>query len=83
MVLGVLRLLTLGDIVWNFSSLTMQFVAKGRPCIIYDIVPGLLATTSSESNPKCFVAVGKLLGPYATVLSFSDQMMLAVRGLLS
>lgn len=35
MVLGVQWLLALGDIIWNFGSLTIQFFVKGEPYIIH------------------------------------------------
>lgn len=34
MVLGVQWLLSLGDIIWNFNSLTIQFHLNRRPCTI-------------------------------------------------
>lgn len=76
MVLGVEWLLALGDIVWNFSSLTMQFNVGGKSCVLQGIVPGSLATGSKESNPRCFAVMGKSLGPYTTVLSSPAQVTL-------
>lgn len=56
-VLGIQWLLSLGDIVWKFSSLIMQFIVGGVPCVIQGIVPGSLAARSSELNLKFFVAM--------------------------
>lgn len=69
-VLGVQWLLALGDTVWNFSSLTMQFIVKGQPCII-GIVPGSLVSENDGSNSRCFVTAGQALGPYKVVIEFT------------
>ncbi|KAG8503273.1 hypothetical protein CXB51_001257 [Gossypium anomalum] len=42
--LGVQWLLALEDIIWNFSSLTMQFKIKGKSCVIQGIVPVVLSS---------------------------------------
>ncbi|KAG8497362.1 hypothetical protein CXB51_008586 [Gossypium anomalum] len=73
MVLGVQWLLMLGDIIWNFSSLTIQFMVKGQTRILQGIIPGSLAIEKPGSNPKCFVTTGQPLGLYAMVMSTPKQ----------
>lgn len=73
MVLGVQWLLMLGDIIWNFSSLTMQFMVKGQTCILQGIIPGSLVVEEPGSNTKCFVTMGQSLGIYTVVMSTLRQ----------
>lgn len=85
MVLGVQWLLALGDIIWNFSSLTMQFMVKGVPCTIHGIAPGSLAATERDLSSRCFASVSQVLGPYTLILSTPTQITLSatkVRGVL-
>ncbi|KAG8495472.1 hypothetical protein CXB51_013116 [Gossypium anomalum] len=56
-VLGVQWLLALGDIIWNFGSLTMQFVVNGQPCVIQCIVPGSLAVVMSSPEQVTLLAL--------------------------
>ncbi|KAK8282543.1 hypothetical protein V6Z12_D08G034600 [Gossypium hirsutum] len=77
-VLGVQWLLALGDIIWNFSSLTMQFQINGESCSIQGIVPGALATRTNDS--KAFAIMGQSLGPYTAILSSPAQVLLLSMG---
>ncbi|KAG8483504.1 hypothetical protein CXB51_022371 [Gossypium anomalum] len=72
-VLRVQWLLMLGDIIWNFSSLTMQFMVKGQPCTLQGIIPGSLAVERFCSNAKCFVTMGQPMGLYTVVMSTPKQ----------
>lgn len=47
-VLGIQWLLSLGSIIWNFSSLTMQFEHRGKNHILQGVVPGSLQLVSSS-----------------------------------
>lgn len=62
-------MLALGDIIWNFGSLTMQILAKGELCTIHGIVPGSKLKKELVLPPKCFAAVDQELGPYALMMS--------------
>ncbi|KAG8490490.1 hypothetical protein CXB51_013599 [Gossypium anomalum] len=75
-VLRLQWLLALGDIIWNFGSLTMQFMVKGQPCVIQGIMPGSLAGENRGSDSKCFVTLGQALGPYTIVISLLEQVTL-------
>lgn len=77
MVLGVQWLLALWDIVWNFSSLTMQFIVKGVSCTIHGIVLGSLAVDNSSSSSRCFTVVGQAFGPYILIMSTPKQVALS------
>ncbi|XP_012477702.1 uncharacterized protein LOC105793326 [Gossypium raimondii] len=79
MVLGVQWLLGLGDIIWNFSSLTIQFNLAGQSCVIQGITPSSLAVGNGELNPKCFAAMGQTMGPFTTLLSSIEQVTLSTK----
>lgn len=50
LVLGFQWLLSLGSIVWNFASLTMQFNYLGSSCALQGIVPRALHMSPCTQN---------------------------------
>lgn len=73
LVLVVQRLLSLGTIAWEFSSLTMQFVYEGQQCVLKGIQPGTIQLLEETQSTKYFSVVGQTLGPYAMVLTTPVQ----------
>lgn len=58
----------------------MQFLLKGKPCVIHGIVPGSIASGDIFVTPKCFAVVGEVLGHCAMVMSSPSQVVLSTEG---
>lgn len=71
LVLGVQWLLSLGPIVWNFASLTMQFEHLQQTCTLQGIVPGALHMYSGAQLSKCIALSGQ--GPSPMLLTSTVQ----------
>lgn len=78
MVLGVQWLHSLGPIVWNFASLTMQFGYIGKSCTLQGIMPGSLHVYSGSQLSKCITISG--MGPGPVLLTSTVQADLKLTG---